>query len=494
MPILPIHISLLPNGSVLFWQHGHSEIHDETAPGGKYVKENPRPHLWDLNHSFRSVDMPSMFGNIHADEIYCAAMSLLPDGKLFVAGGHQTKWNTEPGVKNDEFTGSEQVFTFDASASSPWALGPRMTAGGRWYPSTLPLANGSMLVISGIDHLDPYWNQFVYNSTPEVYVPTSNTFRTLSSAAKQLPTYPWMYRVPNAPSSVFYAGPGHETGFLNVDGTGGWGASIGSTTWPTRSPGPIHRSASVLYGPGRILNVGGIDTSSGYAEFDAPATATAEVIDLNQSNPAWTRVASMNFPRQHHSATVLPDGKVLVIGGTSANGNSNASGAVKAAEMWDPAANTWSLLASGIEPRMHHSFAILLPDARVLVGGGGQTGFPNEVDYTSVEFYSPPYFYSGAPRPAIGPSTPSALQYGQSFALETNGVQISKAVLIRLPCMTHGFDFNQGFVELALRKSKNSLQATVPSDMTAAPPGHYMLFIVSNRGFPSVAKIVSVSA
>jgi len=54
-------------------------------------------------------------------------------------------------------------------------------------------------------------------------------------------------------------------------------------------------------------------------------------------------------------------------------------------------------------------------------------------------------------------------------------------------------NFNQGYAELVLKKSKSSLQATLPNDPTAAPPGHYMLFVVSNRGFPSIAKIVVVS-
>jgi hypothetical protein len=491
MPVLPIHVSLLPNGSILFWQHGHEEIEDTTRPGGRVVKDHPDPHLWNLGTSAaQPVNVPEMFGNLHTDEIYCSVMSLLPDGKLFVAGGHQSKWNTPPGVKNDEFTGSNQVLTFNASVVTPWALGPRMISGGRWYPSALPLADGSTLVISGIDHLA---GDFVYNAIPEVYDQRSNSFRVLSGAAKSLPTYPWMYRVPNAPSRVFYAGPGSDTAFLEVGGTGRWVSSISSTFPPTRSPGAIHRAASVLYRHGRVMNVGGIDVSTGHDESTAPPSATAEVIDLNQSNPGWSRVASMNFPRQHHSATLLPDGKVLVTGGTTASGNSNPAGAVQAAEMWDPAANTWSVMASGAAPRMHHSVALLLPDARVLVGGGGQTGFGGEVDYSSFEFYSPPYFFTGAPRPVIGPGTPGVLQYGQTFALDTNSVQVSRAVLIRLPCVTHGVNFNQGYAELVLKKSKNSLQATLPNDTTAAPPGHYMLFVVSNRGFPSIAKIVVVS-
>ena len=85
--------------------------------------------------------------------------------------------------------------------------------------------------------------------------------------------------------------------------------------------------------------------------------------------------APWQFARRQLNATLLPDGKVLVTGGTAAPGFSDPSGAVHAAELWDPATENWTTLASssGI-PRVYHSTALLLPDGRVLSTGGN--GFP----------------------------------------------------------------------------------------------------------------------
>src|SRR6266705_3352747 len=71
--------------------------------------------------------------------------------------------------------------------------------------------------------------------------------------------------------------------------------------------------SAVMYEPGKILYVGGGD----------PPTNTAEIIDLNQANPAWTYTGPMAFPRRQLNATVLPTGDVLVTGGTSTGGFNN---------------------------------------------------------------------------------------------------------------------------------------------------------------------------
>ena len=54
-----------------------------------------------------------------------------------------------------------------------------------------------------------------------------------------------------------------------------------------------------------------------------PPTNTAEVIDLNQPSPTWRAVGSMAFARRQLNATLLPDGTVLVTGGTSSPGFNN---------------------------------------------------------------------------------------------------------------------------------------------------------------------------
>jgi hypothetical protein len=87
----------------------------------------------------------------------------------------------------------------------------------------------------------------------------------------------------------------------------------------------------------------------------------------------------MNFPRTYHTATLLPDGKVLVTGGVGCTGGNNiealsgnniqcSAGQIQTPELWDPATGKWTKMAPHKEVRAYHSIAALLPDGRVLVG------------------------------------------------------------------------------------------------------------------------------
>jgi WD40 repeat protein len=75
----------------------------------------------------------------------------------------------------------------------------------------------------------------------------------------------------------------------------------------------------------------------------------------------------MATARQHHSATLLPDGKVLVAGGH------DGSGFISSAELYDPASGTWSSTGSMATARENHS-ATLLPGGKVLAAGGYSNG------------------------------------------------------------------------------------------------------------------------
>ena len=235
-----------------------------------------------------------------------------------------------------------------------------------------------------------------------------------------------------------------------------------------------------MYAPGKVLVMGG-DSN--------PPKNTAEVIDLNAASPSWRAVDPMQFARKHLNATLLPDGKVLVTGGTAAPGFNDPSGHVDAAELWDPATENWTTLASnsGI-PRVYHSAALLLPDGRVLSTGGNFV--------LDTEIYSPPYLFKGT-RPTVT-SAPTSVAYGQSFFVGTpNALAISKITMLRLSSVTHAFNQSQYINELSFSQTTGGLNVTAPSAPTAigpppvvAPPGYYLLFLLNGSGVPSVAKFV----
>src|SRR4029434_2822510 len=89
----------------------------------------------------------------------------------------------------------------------------------------------------------------------------------------------------------------------------------------------------------------------------------------------------------------------------------------RTAELWNASTESWTTMAAEHDPRMYHSTAILLPDARVLIAGGGKDPEAVAINARRAEISSPPYLFRGA-RPTIT-SAPSSGTYGQSITVQT---------------------------------------------------------------------------
>ena len=200
----------------------------------------------------------------------------------------------------------------------------------------------------------------------------------------------------------------------------------------------------------------------------------------------------MAFPRTYHTLTLLPDGTVLATGGGITTDAVALSGAVKAAELWSPVTETWTVMASMSVPRLYHSTALLLPDARVLIMGGGRFfGQPDSTDQLSAQIYSPPYLFKGT-RPTIT-AAPATASYGGTIAVQTpDASRIASVSLIRLGSVTHSFNMDQRYLQLPFTANGGSLTVQTPANANLAPPGYYMLFIVDTTGVPSVAATMRV--
>ena len=427
-----VNAHVLPTGKVMYWPAWFGD-----APA----------RLWDPATGL-TVDAPFAGYNI-----FCTGEVFLADGRMFVAGGS---------VDNVNPFGTKNTSIYDPFANT-WTTLPEM-AQARWYPTTTVLSDGNVLVVSGENH-------HAHRSLlPQVWQTEAGSYRNLTSAEKWLPLYPWMYLAPNG--KVFNAGPNGWTSYLDTNGTGTWDPPIARSNFGDRDIGEGTYGSSAMYRDGKILIMGGSD----------PATATAEVIDLNAAMPTWRYVAPMASPRKQHVATILPDGKVLVVGGHSGPGKDNPAYPVYPAELWDPATETWTTLASMATYRGYHSSAFVLPDGRVVSAGGEDVG-------ANAEIFSPPYLFRGS-RPRIA-AAPDRVSYGQTFSVSSpDAASVARVTLLRLPSITHGFDQNQRFAELTFSRGAGGLSATAPTDPNLAPAGHYMLYLLNSAGVPSVAKII----
>ena len=468
-PVVAIHAHLLPTGEVLFWDRHDLADGDARAPEqahkGLTGAADTMPRLWNpVTGQLRLAALPPT-----GYDLFCSGHAFLPSGLLLVAGGHVL-----------DNVGLPSAAVYDAFADA-WTRLPDMREG-RWYPTNTTLANGDVLVMSGsvdCDDLDGDQKcdpeELVGNLTPEVWHAGPGSWRSLTTAQLGLPFYPYMYLMPDGRACTF--GPQSQARCLDTGGTGAW------SNLPASGLDRDYGS-SVLYGDGKVLIVGG-----GLAP-----TAGAQVIDLTQQAPAWSETGAMTFPRRQLNATLLPDGSVLATGGTSAAGFNDATGAVYAAELWDPASGEWTPLAAMAETRIYHSTALLLPDGRVLSAGGGHPSDAahGDGDHYNAEIYSPPYLFRG-PRPAVT-AAPAQVVYGETFQVATpDAASVAAVSWLRLGSVTHAFNQNQRINRLELASVAGGLEVAAPASATLCPPGHYMLFLVNGAGVPSVGRLIWIA-
>jgi Galactose oxidase-like, Early set domain/Galactose oxidase, central domain len=434
--LVSIHAVVLHTGNVLLFSWPNNTV------GSDAVLFNP------VSRSITNIALT------YQRDIFCGGMTVLSDGRVFVAGGHIYQGTRDPtqGVRN--------TTVFDP-ASNAWTESPVMDVP-RWYPTTTQLGDGTVRVFGGTV------NTGTNAVTVDSYNPSTNTLTTLpASASKAMVTYPRMKLT--------------TTGLLPwTNQATTWFFNPATATWikgPNLSGGGrgVTDTSVLLPGLTKIMEIGGATSTA--------TLNTAEILDLSASPLAWKSTASMSFARRWANAVLLADGTVLVIGGGASG---YYSGPVFTPELYDPVTTRWTQMAAQKAPRMYHSTAVLLPDGRVLSAGQSS----GSLEQTG-EIFSPPYLFAGT-RPTIT-SAPTSVRYNRQFTITTpNFASIGRVALVRAGSVTHSNNFDQRYVDLTYTSNgSNGLTATSPPDSNHAPPGWYMLFILAS-GVPSVARWVHV--
>lgn len=264
--------------------------------------------------------------------------TLLPNGKVLVAGGNN---GTDVGITE----------LYDPAVGTWSTTGSLATARSN-HTATL-LSNGKVLVTGGT-------KDGAYLNSAELFDPAAGIWTTTGSLATMRKSHSATL-LPNG--KVLVAGGFNDNAVSSAelyDTTAGTWSATGAL-----AIGRYSHSATLLPS-GKVLVAGGNGALSGTG---ANPLNSAQLYD--SASGTWSTTGSLETGRVSHSATVLPNGKVLVAGGFIITNvvNKLSVKAIASAELFDPELGTWSATAALGVARYIHT-ATLLPNGKVLVAGG----------------------------------------------------------------------------------------------------------------------------
>jgi len=284
---------------------------------------------------------------------------------------------------------------------------------------------------------------------------------------------------------------------------------------------PLRPDANGNYTKASFLTAGGIQSTIANpspGNYVATALSRIDTMDLSTATPRYSSrvTGSLNAARWYGSGTLLPNGQVLATSGADRDEvmTPGLEIPVRVAELFDPASETWSQVATQNRPRTYHNSVVLMRDGRVLVGGHapittmymfpmnlGEPFSPDQGRDPSFEIYSPWYVYR-SDRPAITGVGTKNLVNGGTFTATVPGVttNLDSMVLMRRTAHTHLVDGDQHAVVLrvlSLNALTSSIKLAVPGTKVL-PPGQYVLFAnikaVDGKIVPSKGIAVTVGS
>ncbi len=590
-----VHTILLPNGKVLSVNGSsfrNTLVKNEKGKNtfiegvgiGDYDAINNTSLFDPETQKFQRIASPPAIQYGESNDLFCAGHLHLANGNvLFISG-------TGRYYPGGRFTGSKQVNIYD------WQTGEWSTVGqmkeGRWYPTLVSLADGKIVIFSGlkinspnqinpsIEIYDPKTEKFQYIDLTGIENSPFNTYIEDADGYDTIDLYPRVF--PTADGRLLITGD--EAGIANVlvqskskksylmsideDATGKFSVSfeVGPERYETSkaygTAVQVPNSEDVLLIAGMIgtndINFGRGGKTDNYPDARIASSLQRWVAPerSGEKNGKWETVEKfLEKPRANVEAIILPNQEILVLNGGEypeykpiyepvlMTPNSEAEGGYSIKTM-NPAKF----------PRLYHNGAMLLPDARVLtIGGNGnrvarekdgtlhpdigrdaknnfiiaklmdksdESGQPKEftieeyyqspqsyftkgdpepfvpAEIWQAEIFSPPYLFKPGARPEIV-NVPNALKYGELGKISVeNATENGSLVLVKLGAETHSFDFGQRLVDLPIKNialgEKSEIDFQAPTNSNLYPPGYYMMFYLNDIGKPSHAQMVKL--
>ncbi len=481
--------ALTPNGKIFYF--AGSGWNNANSPNGPF-----QARYLDLSTG-SDVAVPLSV------DLFCVGMNQLPNGNTLLTGG-TLLYDTDINSCNGQWHGAKYALEFNYSTGQLERLPDMRT--GRWYPSQMLLPNGRVVVVAGSDEYG------IYNRLVEIYDPTTRSWSTQfdpstnntycvgageACAGAGSPCFgspnqgvaPWLSLYPRMiymPSGLVYISSQREIRFIYDPSTGIWTTLSPTLLGQYRDYGtsillPLQNTTAER---GKVMVVGGAPNGT------APATRVVEIHDFNQgtnTNPVMRTVGQLNFGRRYVLPIILPNGKIMVFGGSSQGGNTP----VYVPESFDPENESqgWTTHAPATVPRLYHGTALLMTDGSVWTAGSTPGSGGNWELRT--EFFRPSYFSST--RPTIS-GNPTVGGYGGSITIPTpNPTSIARVSLVKLGCTTHHYDIDMRLIWLQITsRGTNSVTVSAPISANIAPAGYYMIHVLDNALVPSVANIIKI--
>lgn len=264
--------------------------------------------------------------------------SVLANGDVLIAGGHDV--NVNDYATAELYDPATNQWTFTGSLNTA-----------RRYPVQAELINGQVLVATGSSG-PPTCTRYL--SSAELYNPATGQW---SYTGSTLVPRESASAIRLADGRVLLAGGYNGGGSTCTDtdpvDTEIYDPATGQWSYAGNLPHGWLGGTIVLLPDHRVLMVDGWQHGSG--NF-------AEAVIFDPATGQWSEAAQPALARSGAAATVLPDGKVLV-----------SQGGQLQSEIYDPAANTWSLDATTLDTNNNGGHTFLLPNGKVLLAGGGPT-------------------------------------------------------------------------------------------------------------------------
>ena len=458
MPNIAVAGAQLPDGEIVTWS---------SWDRFDFRGNNPRTYTSVFNTSTRQVEEFLITNTQH--DMFCPGTVMLADGRILVNGGGSTVTSTS-------------VYDFKTDT---WTRVENMNLR-RWYNTSVTLADGRVLTWGGNAISDHTGNMEVFEEGVGWTEIENSDIAVYKGSGDQTSWHPQIFQAPNG--KVFVAGPGTSMYWADIDSVGEVLEYAGERGNDTYS----QHGSYVMYDVGKILKFGGADREAN----NGVVTDKAYIIDITGDTPVVTETGSLNIKRKFVNGLVLPDGRVMVVGGNTSGAKFSDFGTVYSAEIWDPATGEWSVMDSMDIPRNYHSVALLQADGRVFAAGGGLTG-GGAADHPDAQIFSPDYLFNAdgslADRPEI--STVDQATYGDRVRVQvTDGQPITRFNLIRMSTVTHSVNTDQRLIPISFTDLGNDeYELDMPASGNLAPPGFYMLYALNADGTPSESAVIQLS-